>query len=69
MGRYITVVEPYETERVIERVEGMGENEVRIYRKDGKVEGVLLTEGEMGYQIEYFEWTLEGKNVIERAIG
>lgn len=68
-GRYITVVEPYETERVIERVEGMGENEVRIYRKDGKVEGVLLTEGEMGYQIEYFEWTLEGKNVIERAIG
>lgn len=68
-GRYITVMEPYETEHVIERVEGVGENEVRIYRKDGKVEGVLLIEGEMGYQIEYFEWTLEGKNVIEQAIG
>lgn len=68
-GRYITVMEPYETEHVIERVEGVGENEVRIYRKDGKVEGVLLIEGEMGYQIEYFEWTLKGKNVIEQAIG
>lgn len=48
VGRFVTVVEPYEAESVIRSVTAESPNCVRVFRKDGTVETVSLTGMEEG---------------------
>lgn len=66
-GCYITVMEPYEPIRMIERVEGIDEDTVRIFRTDGRVEEVELVVTETGYDVAYFEVGAGGRRLIEQS--
>ena len=41
-ARYITVIEPYEKESVILRVQADGPDSVRIERKDGRIQTISV---------------------------
>lgn len=47
-GRFLTVIEPYESESVIDRVEAEGPDCVKVWLKDGQVQTVSLTGMEEG---------------------
>jgi len=65
---YITVLEPYEKTGVIERIEGICENVVRIYRKDGDIEEVELFNTGTKYNVSYQKQTKEGKIYQEKSV-
>lgn len=55
-GRFLTVIEPYESESVIARVEARNPDCVEVWRKDGTVQTVTLTgmqEGKPEIRLDY----------------
>ncbi|MCI9457938.1 MAG: extracellular solute-binding protein [Oscillospiraceae bacterium] len=59
IGRYLTVVEPYEKESVIEKVTAEGPDSVRVTLKDGTVQTIAVSDIEK--ENPSISWTTEGE--------